>query len=159
MKKASRVLPVRARPALNGSAAMVPMSSAPFFAALLEAQVGTRLVLASTIRLSPGVNLFFYVAIWVICVAAVQALAARAGVEISEEEAARYWRRSKGLGKSLKEEKRRRNLSRPDHREAYVAAYAPIGEIAPGLAEAMYDEWKTNPLTMVPYPDAPAVLK
>ena len=23
----------------------------------------------------------------------------------------------------------------------------------------MYDEWKTNPLTMVPYPDTPAVLK
>ena len=23
----------------------------------------------------------------------------------------------------------------------------------------MYDEWKTSPLTMVPYPDTPAVLK
>lgn len=92
-------------------------------------------------------------------VAAVRALAARVGIEISEEDAARYWRRSKELGKTLKAEKRRRNLSRPDHRDAYVAAYAPIGEIAPGLAEAMYDEWKTNPLTMVPYPDALAVLK
>jgi FMN phosphatase YigB (HAD superfamily) len=92
-------------------------------------------------------------------VAAIRALAARVGVEISEEDAARYWRRSKDLGKTLKEEKRRRNLSRPDHRAAYVAAYAPIGEIGPRLAEAMYDEWKTNPLTMVPYPDAPGVLK
>src|SRR5258708_16950998 len=92
-------------------------------------------------------------------VAAVRALAARVGVEISEEEAARYWRRSKELGKTLEAEKRRRNLSRPNHREAYIAAYAPIGEIAPGLAEAMYDEWKTNPLTMGPYPDAPALLK
>jgi putative hydrolase of the HAD superfamily len=92
-------------------------------------------------------------------VAAVRALAARVGVQISEEDAARYWRRSKELGKTLKEEKRRRNLSRPDHRAAYIAAYAPIGEIGPGLAEAMYDEWKTNPKTMVPYPDAPAVLK
>src|SRR5690349_9187220 len=84
-------------------------------------------------------------------VATVRALGARVGVQISEEEAARYWRRPKELGKSLTAEKRRRNLSRPDHRAAYIAAYAPIGEIAPGLAEAMYDEWKTNPLTMVPY--------
>jgi FMN phosphatase YigB (HAD superfamily) len=92
-------------------------------------------------------------------VAAVRALAARLGVAISEEDAARYWRRSKEHGKTLVEEKRRRNLSRPDHRAAYVAAYAPFEEIAPGLAGAMYDEWKTNPLTMVPYPDTPAVLK
>src|SRR5499427_7356049 len=63
-------------------------------------------------------------------VAAVRALAARAGVEISEEEAARYWRRSKDLGKSLVEQKRRRNLSRPNHRGAYVAAYAPFEQIA-----------------------------
>ena len=33
--------------------------------------MGTRMVLASTIRLSPGTNLFFYVAIWVFCVAAI----------------------------------------------------------------------------------------
>src|SRR5258708_8532901 len=92
-------------------------------------------------------------------VAAVRALAARVGVEISEEEAARYWRRSKELGKTLEAEKRRRNLSRPNHREAYIAAYAPIGEIAPGLAEAIYDEGKTNPLTMLPYPAAPPVPK
>jgi len=93
-------------------------------------------------------------------VAAIRALAARVDVTISEEEAARYWRRSKELGKVLKAERRRsRNLSRKDHRESYVAAYAPIEEIAPGLADAMYDEWKTNPLTMVPYPDAPGVLK
>src|SRR5262249_44889668 len=93
-------------------------------------------------------------------VAAIRALAARVDVTISEEEAARYWRRSKELGKVLKaERRRRRNLSRKDHRDSYVAAYAPIEEIAPGLADAMYDEWKTNPLTMVPYPDAPGVLK
>jgi len=61
---------------------------------------------------------------------------------------------------SLMAEKRlRRNLSRADHRQAYVAGYAPFEEIAPGLAELMYDEWKTSPLTMVPYPDTPAVLK
>jgi HAD superfamily hydrolase (TIGR01493 family) len=92
-------------------------------------------------------------------VAAVRALASRSGVEISEEQAARYWRRSKDLGRTLKEDKRRRNLSRVDHRDAYVAAYAPLELIAPGLAEAMYDEWKTNPLTMVPYPDSAATLK
>ncbi len=93
-------------------------------------------------------------------VAAVRTLAARSGVQISEEEAARYWRRSKEHSRSLMAEKRnRRNLSRADHREAYVAGYAPFEEIAPGLAELMYDEWKTNPLTMVPYPDTPAVLK
>ena len=92
-------------------------------------------------------------------VAAVRGLAARSGVEISEEDAARFWRRSKDLGRTLKEEKRRRNLSRADHRAAYVAAYAPFELIASGLAEAMYDEWKTNPLTMVPYPDTEATLK
>ena len=42
-------------------------------------------------------------------VAAVRALAARLGEVISEEDAARYWRRSKEHGKTLIEEKRRRN--------------------------------------------------
>jgi putative hydrolase of the HAD superfamily len=93
-------------------------------------------------------------------VAMVRTLAARSGVDISEEEAARYWRRSREHSRTLMAEKRlRRNLSRAHHREAYVAGYAPFEEIAPGLAELMYDEWKTSPLTMVPYPDTPAVLK
>lgn len=93
-------------------------------------------------------------------VAAVCMLAARLGVTISEEDAARYWRRSKEHSRTLMAEKRqRRNLSRVDHRTAYVTGYAPFGEIAPGLAELMYDEWKSNPRTMVPYPDAPTVLK
>jgi HAD superfamily hydrolase (TIGR01493 family) len=92
-------------------------------------------------------------------VAAIRALAARAGVDIGEEEAARYWRRSKDHAKTLVADKRRRNLSRPDHRAAYIAAYAPLEEIAPGLAPVMYDEWKANPATMVPYPDTPGVLK
>jgi len=93
-------------------------------------------------------------------VAMVRTLAARSGVDISEEEAARYWRRSREHSRTLMAEKRMsRNLSRAHHREAYVAGYAPFEEIAPGLAELMYDEWKTSPLTMVPYPDTPAVLK
>src|SRR6266567_509420 len=40
----------------------------------LEAPVGTRMVLASTIRLSPGTNLFFYAAIWAICVGGIGVL-------------------------------------------------------------------------------------
>ena len=93
-------------------------------------------------------------------VAAVRAHAARLGVPVSEEDAARYWRRSKEHSRTLMREKRsRRNLSRADHRAAYVNGYAPFDEIAPGLAELMYDEWKTNPLTMVPYPDTAATLK
>jgi putative hydrolase of the HAD superfamily len=93
-------------------------------------------------------------------VAAVRALAGRLGVSISEEEAARYWRRSKEHSRTLMREKRQqRNLSRAHHREAYVAGYSPFEEIAAGLAELMYDEWKTSAATMVPYPDAPATLK
>ena len=92
-------------------------------------------------------------------VAAVCALAARLGVEIGEEDAARCWRRSKEHSRTLMAAKRGRNLSRTDHRVAYVAGYAPFEEIAPGLADLMYDEWKTNPLTMVPYPDTFGVLK
>lgn len=93
-------------------------------------------------------------------VAAVRSLAARLGVDIAEEDAARYWRRSKEHSRSLMAEKRRRrNLSRADHRAAYVNGYGPFEEVAPGLADLMYDEWKTNPLTMVPYPDTPPVLK
>ena len=89
-------------------------------------------------------------------VAAVVSLAARLGVPISEEDAARYWRRSKEHSRTLMAEKRlRRNLSRSDHRTAYVNGYAPFEEIAAGLADLMYDEWKTNPQTMVPYPDTP----
>jgi HAD superfamily hydrolase (TIGR01493 family) len=93
-------------------------------------------------------------------VAAVVSLASDLGVHVSEEDAARYWRRSKELSRTLMAEKRlSRNLSREDHRESYVTGYAPFNEIAPGLAELMYDKWKTNPATMVPYPDTPAVLK
>jgi len=93
-------------------------------------------------------------------VAAVCSLAAGLGVAIPEEDAARYWRRSKEHSRTLMAEKRqRRNLSRADHRAAYVTGYGPFEEIATGLAELMYDEWKTNPHTMVPYPDTPAVLK
>src|SRR5580692_6954009 len=67
-------------------------------------------------------------------VAAVCKLAAGLGVEVSEEDAARYWRRSKEHSRSLMAEKReRRNLSRADHRSAYVNGYAPFEEIAPGL--------------------------
>jgi HAD superfamily hydrolase (TIGR01493 family) len=93
-------------------------------------------------------------------VAAVRALAARLGMPIGEEDAARCWRRSKEHSRTLMAAKRgRRNLSRADHRAAYVAGYAPFEEIAPGLADLMYNEWKTNPLTMVPYPDTLPVLK
>lgn len=93
-------------------------------------------------------------------VAAVRALASQLGAEISEGEAARCWRRSKEHSRALMAGKRQgRNLSRAGHREAYVAGYAPFEGIAPGLAELFYTEWKTNPLTMVPYPDTPSVLK
>jgi HAD superfamily hydrolase (TIGR01493 family) len=93
-------------------------------------------------------------------VRAVRTLAASLGTDVSEEDAARYWRRSKEHSRTLMREKREHhNLSRADHRAAYVAGYAPFDEIAPGLAELMYDEWKTSPKTMVPYPDTPAVLK
>ncbi len=93
-------------------------------------------------------------------VAAVRALAAGLGADVSQERAAQYWRRSKEHSRTLMKEKRdRRNLSRSGHRAAYVTGYAPFEEIVPGLADLMYDEWKTNPLTMVPYPDAPATLK
>jgi HAD superfamily hydrolase (TIGR01493 family) len=93
-------------------------------------------------------------------VAMVRVLAARLGAVISEEDAARHWRRSKEHSRTLMREKRlQHNLSRADHRAAYVAGYAPFEEIAPGLADLMYDEWKTSPQTMVPYPDTPATLK
>jgi HAD superfamily hydrolase (TIGR01493 family) len=93
-------------------------------------------------------------------VATVRALAAKLGVDIAEEDAAQYWRRSKEHSRSLMADKRaRRNLSRDGHRAAYVSGYAPFDEITPGLADLMYDEWKANPLTMVPYPDTLATLK
>jgi putative hydrolase of the HAD superfamily len=93
-------------------------------------------------------------------VAAVCSLAARLGAQVPEEVAARYWRRSKEYSRTLMAEKRlNRNLSRADHRTAYVTGYAPFEEIASGLADLMYDEWKTSPQTMVPYPDTPSVLK
>src|SRR5258707_598097 len=69
VKKSRAVLPPQRRPILNGSAAMVPMSSALNSALLMEAPVGTARILASsTIRLSPTTNLFFYVLIWAVCI-------------------------------------------------------------------------------------------
>ena len=66
-------------------------------------------------------------------VAMVRTLAARLGVDISEEEAARHWRRSREHSRSLMAEKRlRRNLSRAHHREAYVVGYALSRRSRPG---------------------------
>jgi HAD superfamily hydrolase (TIGR01493 family) len=93
-------------------------------------------------------------------VVAICALALRLGEQISEEDAAKYWRRSKEHSRALMADKRRqRNLSRAEHRAAYVAGYEPFEQIAVGLADLFYDEWKANPHTMVPYPDTPSVLR
>jgi FMN phosphatase YigB (HAD superfamily) len=52
-----------------------------------------------------------------------------------------------------------RNRSAEGHFAYYTACYAPLDDIAPGLAVEFYRNFKTNPASMIPYPDTERTLR
>ncbi len=52
-----------------------------------------------------------------------------------------------------------RNRSEDGHRLFYMACFAPLNDVAPGLADLFYTQFKTNPETMIPYPDTEPTLR
>ncbi len=90
---------------------------------------------------------------------AIRSLAAARGLEISLDQAQRSWRDVKAAKSKSPAARLARNRSANAHRAAYLAFYRPLDDLCPGLAEAMYLEYKTSPETMVPYADTPATLR
>ena len=90
---------------------------------------------------------------------AIRRLAAARGLEISLDQAQRSWREVKAAKSKSPAARLARNRSANAHRAAYLAFYRPLDDLCPGLAEAMYLEYKTSPETMVPYADTPAALR
>lgn len=91
---------------------------------------------------------------------AIVALAGRLGARVEETSAREAWLAVKAHKRTLRQEAIAwgRNRSAEGHQEYYTACYAPLEALAPGLADAFYGGFKTNPESMVPYPDTAAVL-
>jgi HAD superfamily hydrolase (TIGR01549 family) len=92
---------------------------------------------------------------------AIKTLATRLGRPISEPEAVAAWASVKAYKRSITDEDLifGRNRSARGHQRYYTTCYAPLDEIAPGLASAFYTHFKTNPASMIPYPDTSDVLR
>lgn len=91
---------------------------------------------------------------------AIRALAARMGRSITETEAVGAWSSVKAHKRSITDEDLvfGRNRSAGGHQRYYTACYAPLDDITPGLADSFYAHFKTNPESMIPYPDTRDVL-
>jgi HAD superfamily hydrolase (TIGR01493 family) len=86
-------------------------------------------------------------------------LAAERGVTVTFAQAQARWRALKAAKSKTPEARLARNKSAKAHRSSYLAYYQPLDSIADGLAEAMYERYKTSPETMVPYADTPRTLQ
>jgi HAD superfamily hydrolase (TIGR01493 family) len=89
----------------------------------------------------------------------IRRLAAERGRQISLDEASERWRAAKAAKSTTPAARLARNRSAHAHRESYLSFYRPLDEICPGMAEAMYEQYKTSPDTMVPYADTAATLR
>lgn len=92
--------------------------------------------------------------------AAIEAMAASLGKSISEAEAVAAWASVKAHKRSITDRDLvfGRNRSAGGHQHYYTTCYAPLDDIAPGLAASFYVHFKTNPESMIPYPDTRHVL-
>lgn len=52
-----------------------------------------------------------------------------------------------------------RNRSKDGHRLYYTTCFAPLDDVAVGLADLFYTQFKTNAETMIPYPDTEPTLR
>jgi hypothetical protein len=124
----------------------------------------TALVANSTIRLSPGWKAIFYWGVWAIYIIGI-------GVILWAALKSKRWARwttqdvlivaALGVLLEVYDNIVGDQIIGPLINPIPGAHFIQIHDLPymPGLAELMYDEWKTSPLTMVPYPDTPPVLK
>jgi HAD superfamily hydrolase (TIGR01549 family) len=91
--------------------------------------------------------------------AIIRELAAQRGVQISLADASARWSALKAGWPKTPEARLERNRSRQAHRAAYTCLYRPLDDICAGLAEQMYERYKTSPDTMVPYADVRSTLE
>ena len=91
---------------------------------------------------------------------AIKRLAAGLGHEIDLPQAHEAWLAVKAHKRALTDEALvyGRNRSSDGHRRYYSECYAPLDELVPGLAKSFYGRFKTNPESMIPYPDTAAAL-
>lgn len=89
----------------------------------------------------------------------IRQLAAQRGVTISLADASARWSALKAGRSKTAEARLERNRSHLAHRAAYTSFYRPLDDICAGLAEEMYERYKTSPDTMVPYADVRSTLE
>lgn len=92
---------------------------------------------------------------------AIASLAELLGQPIDEGAATAAWLAVKAHKRAITDESLifGRNRSAAGHRDYYTTCYDPLEEIAPGLAGVFYERFKTDPMSMVPYPDTGRVLQ
>lgn len=88
-------------------------------------------------------------------------LAAALGQPVDEAQASEAYRKVKAHKRGLDDVKlvHGRNRSAAGHFAYYTACYAPLDDLVPGLAHAFYRHFKTNPESMIPYPDTAPTLR
>lgn len=87
-------------------------------------------------------------------------LAASIGHPIDEARAVEAYQAVKSHKRTLDDETLvyGRNRSAEGHFAYYTACYSPLEDIAPGFAVEFYRNFKTNPCSMIPYPDTEGTL-
>lgn len=92
---------------------------------------------------------------------AIAELAASLGRPLGQDEAAAAYQAVKAHKRSLRDETLvfGRNRSAEGHFAYYNACYEPLEAVAPGMALAFYRHFKTNPASMIPYPDTAPTLR
>ncbi len=91
---------------------------------------------------------------------AITGLAAQLGCQVDLERAREAWLEVKAHKHAIRDEALvfGRNRSAEGHRRYYGECYAPLDAIVPGLAESFYEQFKTSPVSMIPYPDTAPTL-
>ncbi len=92
---------------------------------------------------------------------AIAELAASLGRPVGEVEAAAAYQAVKANKLAILDETLvlGRNRSADGHFAYYTACYEPLEAVAPGMALAFYRRFKTDPASMIPYPDTAPTLR
>jgi FMN phosphatase YigB (HAD superfamily) len=92
---------------------------------------------------------------------AIAELASSLGQPIDEATAAAAYQEVKAHKRAIDDETLifGRNRSAAGHLAYYTVCYQPLEPVAPGMALAFYRHFKTNPASMIPYPDTEPTLR